>query len=43
MSGYVEGGYLLTLGTLGAYALWIARKRHALGRVLPPPPDQDQR
>lgn len=43
MNGYVEGGYLLTLGTLAAYALWVARRRRALSRILPPPPERDPR
>ena len=42
MNGYVEGGYLVTLGTLAAYASWVLRRRRALDRLVPPPRDRER-
>ena len=30
--GYVAAGYLVTLGGLGAYAFWLARRASRLSR-----------
>jgi uncharacterized protein (TIGR03382 family) len=35
-AGFVFGGYAATAAVLGAYALWVVRRRRALARLLPP-------
>lgn len=35
-AGYVFSGYAATAGILGAYAVWVIRRRRTLSRLLPP-------
>ncbi len=36
MNGYVEAGYAVALGTLGAYSLWLLQRSVKLKRALIP-------
>jgi hypothetical protein len=38
MSGYIEAGYVIALGSLGSYALSLLRRERAARRGLPHPP-----
>lgn len=33
-AGYIFAGYFSTAGILGAYALWVIRRKRALARIL---------
>lgn len=33
-AGYIFAGYLSTAGVLGAYALWVIRRKRTLARIL---------
>jgi hypothetical protein len=36
-AGYIFAGYFATAGIVGAYALWVVRRKRALARLLSPP------
>jgi hypothetical protein len=38
MSGYVEAGYLIAIGSLGSYAVSLVSRERAARRRLPPAP-----
>jgi hypothetical protein len=37
VSGYIEAGYVVALGSLGTYALSLVTRERAARRRLPPP------